>query len=168
LSQRIVVLGCAGSGKTRFSYELAARLNVPAICLDAIWNPGADALSRFRAKMVELHAGDAWVSDGNFADATFDVRLPRATRIIWLERPRLLCAWRAIVRVFRSGELHKISDIGEVLTFIWRFDGNNRPKIEHNRRLYGSRVPIIRLCNDAEIEAFLRSAAGDSWLAALH
>jgi adenylate kinase family enzyme len=118
--------------------------------------------------MIELHADDVWISDGNFADLTFDIRLPRATLIVWLERPRFLCVWRAFKRVFQNGEAHKMAQLAEVLAFIWRFDRNNRPKIEHNRRLYGSQVPIIRLRNDAEIEAFLRSTAGDSRLAALH
>jgi adenylate kinase family enzyme len=159
LSKRIILLGCAGSGKTRFSHELAARLNAPVICLDAIWTPGVDTMSRFRAKMAELHAGDTWISDGNFADATFDIRLPRATLIVWLERPRLLCAWRAVVRVFRSGEPHKIDGVAEVLAFIWRFDRINRPKIERNRLIHGPNVPVVTLRSDKAAAAFLSSVS---------
>ena len=118
--------------------------------------------------MIALHAGDVWISDGNFADLTFDIRLPRATLIVWLERPRLLCAWRAIARVFRNGEAHKMAQLAKVLMFIWRFDRNNRPRIEQNRLLYGPQLPLVSLRNDAEIEAFLGVAAGDSRSAALH
>jgi hypothetical protein len=137
------------------------------ICLDAIWETNAEK-SCFRAKVIERHAGDVWISDGNFADLTFDIRLPRATLIVWLERPRLLCAWRAVARVFRSGEAHKMTRLANVLTFIWGFDRNNRAKIEQNRLLYGPQLPVVRLCNDAEIEAFLGAAAGDSLSTALH
>jgi adenylate kinase family enzyme len=160
LSKRIILLGCAGSGKTRFSRELAARLNAPVICLDAMWNPhDVDAMSGFRAKMAELHDGEAWISDGNFADATFDIRLPRATLIVWLERPRLLCLWRAFVRVFRSGEPHKISDVTDVLTFIWRFNRISRPKIERNRLAYGPDVPVVTLRGGKATAAFLSSVS---------
>jgi adenylate kinase family enzyme len=158
LSKRVVVLGCAGSGKTTFSRQLGARLNIPVICLDAIWQPGGD-ISRFRATISPLHAGSVWISDGNFSDVTFDIRLPRATLIVWLERPRLLCLWRAFARVFRSGEPHKISGVGEVLAFIWSFNRINRPKIERNRLAYGPNVPVVTLGNSNAIAAFLSSAA---------
>jgi hypothetical protein len=58
--------------------------------------------------------------------------------------------------------------LANVLTFIWGFDRNNRAKIEQNRLLYGPQLPVVRLCNDAEIEAFLGAAAGDSLSTALH
>jgi hypothetical protein len=33
--------------------------------------------------MTAAHAADAWLSDGNYALATFDIRLPRADLIVW-------------------------------------------------------------------------------------
>src|ERR1700689_785082 len=92
---RIVLLGCAGSGKSTLARRWRAATGAPAIILDDIWRPDGD-VTEFRATMARLHAGEAWISDGNFAAATFDIRLPRATLIIWLERPRWFCAWRAM------------------------------------------------------------------------
>ncbi len=79
--------------------------------------------------MQEAHAGDEWISDGNFAVATFDIRLPRATLVIWLERSKLFCAWRAITRSLHRGEAHRITGLPKVLAFIWQFDRVNRPRI---------------------------------------
>jgi len=75
--QRIVVLGCAGAGKTTFARALAEAINAPAVILDDIWRPewGPDDLERFRRLLREAHAGDRWVSDGNFALAGFDAGL---------------------------------------------------------------------------------------------
>jgi adenylate kinase family enzyme len=159
---RIVILGCAGSGKTTLAYRLGARIGAPVICLDAIWQPqwGPDDIPAFRALMVETHAGDNWISDGNFAAATFDVRLPRAELIVWLDHPRFACAARAIARVFRRGEAHTIAKLPKVLAFIRNFDHVNRPKIEANRIAHGPNVPIRRLTNDQEVEAFLLSRGG--------
>lgn len=159
---RIVVLGCAGSGKSTFARRLGERMRAPVICLDAIWQPtwGDDDVASFRNLVKQAHAGDAWISDGNFAVATFDIRLPRATLIVWMDRPRLSCAWRAIVRVFRPGEAHRIGGLPKVMRFIWGFDRINRPLIEAQRLAHGPDVPVVRLKNSREIAGFLDSAEG--------
>ena len=48
-------------------------------------------VAAFRALLEKAHAGDAWISDGNFAVASFDIRLPRATLVIWLEASKISC-----------------------------------------------------------------------------
>jgi hypothetical protein len=111
--------------------------------------------------MNDAHAGDAWISDGNFALATFDIRLPRASLVVWLDRPRLLCAGRSIARVFQKGEAHRIGGLAKVLRFIWNFDRINRPLIEANRIAYGPDVPVLRLKNSRSIAAFLSSCDQD-------
>lgn len=68
--------------------------------------------------MKQAHTGEEWISDGNFALASFDIRLPRATLVIWIERSKLYCAMRAITRVFKRGEPHRIGKLAEVLAFI--------------------------------------------------
>ncbi|HZC17019.1 MAG TPA: hypothetical protein VE309_09675, partial [Caulobacteraceae bacterium] len=110
---------------------------------------------RFRAMMIEAHACEAWISDGNFAVATFDIRLPRADLIVWLDRPRLHCAWRVIRRVFRPGEAHRPRDLIKALCFILGFERINRPRIEVARRKHGALVPVVHLRGDRDITAFL-------------
>lgn len=156
-ARRIVLLGCAGAGKTTLARRLGEGSDMPVICLDAIWGPerGGDEVERFRALMVDAHAGDVWVSDGNFAQATFDIRLPRADLIVWLDRPRLWCAWRAVARVFRRGEAHRLRDLVKVLGFISGFERLNRPRIEAARLEHGPNVPVVHLRNHRDIESFL-------------
>ncbi|MFI4936089.1 MAG: hypothetical protein ACHP7N_15860 [Caulobacterales bacterium] len=155
--QRIVILGCAGSGKSTLARAISQRTGVPLICLDALW-PGdltVEDVPDFRRLIAEAHAGEAWISDGNFAAATFDLRLPRADRIVWLERGRLLCAARASLRVLRSGEAHRPGDLAKVLKFIAGFDRRNRPLIEAERAKHGPNLPVTRLRSDAQIQAFV-------------
>jgi adenylate kinase family enzyme len=156
---RIVVLGCAGSGKTTLARQLGKRMGAPVICLDAIWRLhwGPKDVPAFRTLIEKSHAGDEWISDGNFAVATFDIRLPRATLVIWLERSKLFCAWRAVTRVFKHGGDHQIGRLAEVLAFIWKFERVNRPRIEAIRISHGPHVPVRRLTSSREIEAFLSS-----------
>jgi hypothetical protein len=114
-------------------------------------------VAAFRALLEKAHAGDAWIGDGNFAVASFDIRLPRATLVIWLEASKISCARRAITRVLKSGEAHRIGKLGEVLAFIWKFDRVNRPRIEALRVCYGADVPVRRLTGRRDVAAFLAS-----------
>ena len=153
---RIVILGTAGSGKSTFARRLGQQLRVPVICLDEISQEGPDQTPVFRAVMTETHAAEAWVSDGNFAAVTFDIRLPRATLILWLECAKPICAWRAFLRVFDRNSGHRLRHLPRVLRFIWNFDSVNRPRIEALRLRHGPDVPIRHLTGDDEIEAFLK------------
>jgi hypothetical protein len=134
-------------------------MGAPVICLDDIWQPHWDEkdVPTFRTLMEKTHAGDAWISDGNFAVATFDIRLPRATLVIWLERSKLYCAWRAMTRVFKCGEAHRIGKLPEVLAFIRNFDRVNRPRIEALRVSHRRDVPVRKLTSSREIADFLSS-----------
>ena len=155
---RILILGCAGSGKTALAQRLGRETTLPVITLDAIWKgrlSRAD-LPAFRALVTEAHAGDSWISDGNFAAATFEIRLPRADLIVWLERSRLLCAWRAIRRAISSDAVHHFRDLPEVLAFIWNFERVNRPIIESARLAHGPCVPVVHLADDEAIADFVR------------
>lgn len=154
---RIVLLGVAGAGKSTLARRLAAETGAKLICLDELSTTSGvtrEQLPAFRALMTELHAGEAWISDGNFAAATFDIRLPRADLIVWLQPPRSLCAWRALLRPFRAGEQHKLGELPRVLRFIWNFDQVNRPRIEALRAEHGPDVPVVRLRTMVEVAMF--------------
>jgi adenylate kinase family enzyme len=154
---RIILLGGAGGGKTTLARRLGQRTGAAVVVLDEIWQGHwtADDVPAFRALVEKTHAGEAWISDGNFALATFDLRLPRADLVVWLDRPRLPAAWRAIARTLRPGETHRFADLPKVLRFIRDFDRVNRPRIEAARLKHGPEVPVVRLTSDAEIAAFV-------------
>ena len=161
---RIVILGCAGSGKSSLARRLGEQLRMPDIRLDDIWQPnwGPADVPTFRTLIRQAHAAETWVSDGNFAAATFDIRLPRATLIVWLDRPRLFCAWRALLRVFDAKSGHRVCNLPRVLNFIRNFDAINRPRIEALRIRHGADVAVRRVCSDEEVEAFLAELGAKS------
>jgi adenylate kinase family enzyme len=157
---RIVLLGTAGAGKSRLAREIAGRTGAARICLDSIWPRFGGDVAAFRDAIARLHAGEAWISDGNFAKATFDLRLPRATQIVWLEPPRIVCAARAVTRVLHGHDPdHPLSRLPEVLGFIARFDRINRPLIEGQRLAHGPDVPVVRLKSRSDVQAFVSATA---------
>ena len=155
--ERIVILGRGGAGKSTLARRIGETTGARVIILDSIWKPewNENNVAEFRSLIEAEHAGDHWVSDGNYALATFDIRLPRATMIIWLERSKLSCSWLATLRVFKRGEHHKLSGLLDVLKFIWKFDRINRPRIEAAISIHGPDVPVTSLRTAQDIETFL-------------
>jgi adenylate kinase family enzyme len=171
--KRVVIVGCAGGGKSTLARRLGERLRLPVTHLDAVfWGPGWSELPipAFRAKIAEITAGDAWITDGNYAGATFDLRLPRADLLIMVERPRIVCLWRAVRRAL-LGYMDRGVPLAPGceerfdarfmarLRFIWNYQRVNVPIIEAARLAHGPDVPVVRLTSDAQIAAFLASAA---------
>ena len=167
--QRIVILGNAGSGKSTLARALGKRLGLPVVHLDSLfWEPGwvePDA-EQFRARVSEAVATNAWVCEGNYARRTFDLRLPRADLIIWLDTPRLTCFTRVIIRSvmnrprsdLAAGCTEKLDRAFlTFLKFVWNFDRDYRPGIDRVRQAIGPQVPTMHLRGRRQIDAFLGS-----------
>ena len=98
--QRIMVAGCSGSGKSTFSNRLGERSGLPVVHLDrAYWQAGwvEPPAEEWRSTMTELVSAEQWIMDGNYSN-TWDIRLPRAELIIYLQFPLWLLLWRATTR----------------------------------------------------------------------
>lgn len=115
--------------------------------MDEVWPKPlvVEDVPEFRSLVADLHVGERWVSDGNYAAASFDLRLSRATQIVWLEAPRSISLWRALRRALRGGDPHRLRDYPRVAKFIWGFDRVNRPRIEALIAEHGANVPLLRL-----------------------
>jgi len=173
--QRIVILGNAGSGKSTLARALGKRLDVPVVHLDKLfWEPGwvePDA-DEFRQRVGQAVSSDAWICEGNYCRRTFDLRLPRAQLIIWLDTPRITCLRRVIVRsvlnrpradmpIGCSEKLDKA--FLTFLKYVWTFDRDYRPSIEAMRLAVGPLVPVVHLRRSRQIAAFLQDPALQDW-----
>src|SRR5262245_20419109 len=99
--QRILVIGSSGTGKSTLARAMGPRLGLPVIHLDReYWQPGlvAPEPAAWRARVASLVAADAWLMEGNYS-ATFDLRVPRAQAIVWLDLPRHIYFPRAVWRI---------------------------------------------------------------------
>jgi adenylate kinase family enzyme len=168
--RRIVILGNAGSGKSTLARRLGERLRLPVVHLDVLfWEPGWTEPDNdtFRARVSAAIAGDAWISEGNYLSRTFDLRLPRAELVIWMDTPRLTCFRRVFVRSAlakprvdlpvgcEEGLFDK--DFLPFLAYNWNFDRKSRPRIEAARQAMAPDVPVVHLRDKRQIEAFLGS-----------
>ncbi|WP_230532632.1 AAA family ATPase [Microvirga roseola] len=136
--QRILVIGSPGAGKSTLSRRLAERLGLPLIHLDReYFGPGWAMPSReeWRQRVAELAAHPAWVMDGNYS-STFDIRVPRATAIVWLDMPRWRCMTGVVRRVAENYGRTR-ADLGpdcvekfdwSFMRWIWSYPYKMRPK----------------------------------------
>ena len=111
---RVNVKGISGSGKSTFSAELARRLGVPHLELDAIhhgpnWTEASPEELRARVREFMATAPDGWVIDGNYESKLGDLVLGAAERIVWLDPPlrvALRRLWRrTLTRIRHDVEL---------------------------------------------------------------
>lgn len=169
--QRIVILGNAGSGKSTLARELGKCFGLPVVHLDKLfWQPGwvEPEAEHFRQRVRESVSGERWVCEGNYARRTFDLRLPRANLVIWLDTPRLTCALRVIRR---SAFQRSRPDLAEgchekfdraflgFLKYVWEFDGDYRQGLEAVRMAVAPEVPVVHLRGAREIRQFIEGLA---------
>jgi adenylate kinase family enzyme len=158
--QRILVIGSPGAGKSTLASRLAGRLELPLIHLDReYFGPGWTMPSRteWREQVKALAARPAWVMDGNYA-STFDIRVPRATAIVWLDLPRWQCLTGVLWRVARNYGRPR-ADLGAAgperfdwsfMRWIWSYPQKMRPKTVRmlERLRPDQRVYVLRSRSD--------------------
>src|SRR2546423_4077200 len=103
--RRVVVVGTSGSGKTTLARQLAAKLDVTHIELDALhWEPNwsSTPVPRLREKVVAALAAapQGWTICGNYR-AVSDAIRPNADTIVWLDYPMSLVFRRTLSRTLR-------------------------------------------------------------------
>jgi adenylate kinase family enzyme len=100
---RIAIIGASGNGKTTLAAELAERLGIRHVELDALhhgpnWeSSGAEVL---RERVTAATEGDGWVTDGTYRSMLGDLVLERAEIAVWLDLPVPLIMWRLLRRTY--------------------------------------------------------------------
>jgi adenylate kinase family enzyme len=168
VARRINVKGTSGSGKTTFAMELARRLEVPYIELDALhhgpnWSEPTD--EEFRARVHEAMTPAGWVIDGNYEGKLGDTVLAEAETIVWLDLPlwlKLRRMWKRTSRRIRddvelwSGNRESWRNAlwGWNSLFWWSVRGHFRHKWQWPRR-YGDDPRFVRLRTVDEAKRWL-------------
>jgi adenylate kinase family enzyme len=165
--RRVLVIGSPGAGKSTLSARLAAKLKIPVHYLDLHhWLPGWKYRDSASAREIvrTLAATDEWVMDGNFAE-TFDLRMPRADTLVWLDYPRATCLRRILMRTIR-GYGKQAPDLPDgcpetfdpgVLRFAWTFPARSRPQIPRAIERFGQHLRVFQLRNDRDVSNFCRA-----------
>jgi adenylate kinase family enzyme len=173
--RRVSVVGSSGSGKTTFARQLAAKLGMPHIELDALfWDPNWTQVDdeTFRARVDAATAGDAWVADGNYARAR-SIVLARADTVVWLDIPLGTCLARVLKRTNRRARTREALWSGNRETWRrhvsrdslvwWTITSHRRKRREYSARFLGPSPEFPHL----QVHRFRSSAEAEAWLASL-
>ena len=91
--QRILIVGCPGSGKSTFARRLQECTGLPLYHLDLLyWRADKTTLPRekFDEALDALLAEERWIIDGNFS-RTMERRLQRCDTVFFLDLPTEVC-----------------------------------------------------------------------------
>ena len=166
MANRILIVGCPGSGKSTMARAISEKTGIPVVHLDQLFwrdNWASVPAEEFDALLrIEL-AKDEWIIDGNFS-RTLEMRLERADTVIWLDYPMLVSLFGALRRVL--GNYGKVRpDMGPncperlnwpFLKAIFLFRRRNSKKME---RLLVPRpgCEIVRLRSRSQARRFLKT-----------
>jgi len=162
-----VVASASGNGKTTFGRELARRLGVPFVEVDALvhgpnWVETPD--DELRTLLEPILAADRWVIDGAYQRKVGDLILDSADVIVWLDLPIRVWLPRLLRRTWRRirGREHLWNDNRESLrTALW---GRKSLVVWALRTHFGRRRrwphqlahhDVVRLRTPAAVERFL-------------
>ena len=173
-AQRICVVGTTGAGKSTLAGELARRLHIPHIELDAIhWEPGWKEADReiTRACVRNIVHTDSWVIDGNYGFLR-DILWPRAEALVWLDYPLPIIFWQLWRRTWkrvREKELlwgTNTERLGEQFfskdsLFLWALKTHAR-----HRRIY-TNLPTLSEYAHLKVYQFKSPRETNEWLRSL-
>jgi adenylate kinase family enzyme len=163
--KRVLVIGSGGAGKSTFALRMGERLGLPVIHLDReYWRAGwvEPPKDEWRLKVLGLCAGDSWVMDGNYS-GTLAVRLAACDTVVFLDLPRVMCAWRVLKRALKYKGVSR-PDMAEgcpeqmtleFLLWVWNYPRRSRPKVLARLGELDGSKQIYTLRSSAEVEKFL-------------
>jgi len=173
--KRVNVKGISGSGKTTFAVELARRLGLPYVELDALhhgpnWSEPTDAEFRARVRGAMDAAPDGWVIDGNYEGKLGELVLAEADTIVWLDPPFRVKARRLVRRTATrirddvelwSGNKETWRNVlwGREALFWWMVRGHFRHRREWPSRFDGD-PRFVRLRSVEEARDWLEAHGG--------
>lgn len=160
-----MIIGCGGSGKTTFSRSLHEITGIPLVHLDSLyWKPNWVETDKAEWEKIVASAIDEerWIMDGNYG-GTMHIRFEKADTIIFFDRSRYLCLYRAIKRmIVNYGKTRP--DMGEgcnerfdwvFLKYIYGYNDTRRPKILGHLEALKATKNIIILNSEQAVKDYL-------------
>ena len=156
---KIIVIGCPGSGKSTFSKALQVKIGLPLYHLDILfWNNDKTHVTRevFDQRLSEILNQDKWIIDGNYS-RTLETRINACDTVFLLDLPVCDCLIGANNRIGKPRDdmpwiEQELDD--EFKNFILNFPQNELPRIYELLKKHSSKTVII-FNSHSQIEEYL-------------
>lgn len=168
---RVLILGCSGTGKSTLAKLIGKKFNMEVIHLDQHFHkPNWEMrdIEEFREIVKKLILKDKWVIDGNYSKTLPD-RIKRADLIIFFDFPSYFCVYRILKRSFKTKLGIEIrTDLAEgceekwfdkeFVKFVWNFKKTHIPLTYHIIETSNfDKEKLIIFTKRSEANAFIRN-----------
>ena len=158
--EKVIVIGCPGSGKSTFARKLRDKTALPLFYLDRIWHkPDKTTVTReeFDRALGEIIRQERWIIDGNYS-RTLAMRLDACDTVFLFDLPLDVCL---------AGAASRINTVREDLPWVetefdpefrqWieDFPTNSLPKIYEKLKPYSDTKRIVIFRSREEADDFL-------------
>ena len=160
--QKVMVIGCPGSGKSTFSRVLHEIKGLPLYHLDMLfWNEDRTTVEKevFRERLVEVIVKDSWIIDGNYG-STMELRMQACDTVVFLDYPLDVCMSGIMERRGKERPdmpwIEPEDDVDEeFIEFIKNYNSESRSEVMTLLERYADKNIIIFKSRN-ESDAFLK------------
>jgi len=150
---RILIVGCPGSGKTTYGHSINSRLNLPMYSMDdlywkANWQRPED--DEFVELLEQVVKRDRWIIEGNYY-RFLDIRLERADLVLFIEKSTFKCIYRVLVRALKRNFFDR-SSLPEKIR-----NGSSKNKLRFDPKFIGLILNFNRKTKPQMLDAILKA-----------
>jgi len=158
--QKVIIIGCPGSGKSTFGKKLNKVTGIPLYHLDMMyWNEDKTTVGKeiFLDRLQNVLSSPEWIIDGSYG-STMEMRLKECDTVFFLDYPTDICLEgvrerrgkpRSDMPWFETDAVDE-----EFISFIENFNNESRPQIMELLEKYSDK-DIIVFHSREESEQFL-------------
>lgn len=147
--EKVIIIGCPGSGKSTFGRKLKRVMGLPLYHLDMMfWNEDRTTVSKevFIRRLQDAMSNSKWIIDGNYG-STMEMRIKECDTVFFLDYPTEIC-----MDGIRERKGKPRSDMPwvendnadeEFISFINSYNSESRPRVIKLLEKYSSKNIIV-------------------------
>ncbi|MBQ9975550.1 MAG: adenylate kinase, partial [Clostridia bacterium] len=147
--ERVIIIGCPGSGKSTFGRKLKHITGLPLYHLDMMfWNEDKTTVSKeiFIERLHEVMSNPKWIIDGNYG-SSMEMRIKECDTVFFLDYPTEICIDGIKERKGKPRSdmpwIENDNTDEEFISFVNSYNLESRPKVISLLEKYSTKNIII-------------------------
>ncbi len=147
--EKVIIIGCPGSGKSTFGRKLKQITGLPLYHLDMMfWNVDRTTVSKeiFIERLRKAMSNSKWIIDGNYS-STMEMRIKECDTVFFLDYPTNVCVEGIELRKGKPrSDMPWINDDGtdkDFIAFVKNYNLESRPKVINLLERYSTKNIIV-------------------------